>query len=107
MRIAAECTRQLQVSTMFDRRADLKLIRRCKLGEEAAFQAVLDRYRAALDGRFSPMLGKAERFGRADIESRGPVGMFNIESVSELERLEKIASELGVRARACLLAGTS
>jgi RNA polymerase sigma-70 factor (ECF subfamily) len=33
---------------MFDRRADLKLIRRCKLGEEAAFQEVLDRYRAAI-----------------------------------------------------------
>jgi RNA polymerase sigma factor (sigma-70 family) len=33
---------------MFDRRADLKLIRRCKLGEEAAFQAVLDRYRGAI-----------------------------------------------------------
>ena len=33
---------------MFDRRADLKLIRRCKLGEEAAFQEVLDRYRGAI-----------------------------------------------------------
>jgi RNA polymerase sigma-70 factor (ECF subfamily) len=33
---------------MFDRRADLKLIRRCKRGEEAAFQEVLTRYRAAI-----------------------------------------------------------
>lgn len=33
---------------MFDRHADLKLIRRCKRGEEAAFQAVLDRYRAPI-----------------------------------------------------------
>ena len=33
---------------MFDRRADLKLIRRCKLGEEAAFQEVLTRYRGAI-----------------------------------------------------------
>jgi diaminopimelate decarboxylase len=61
-----------------------------------------DEVRAALDGRFSPMLGKAERFGRSDLESRGPVGMFNIESVSELERLQKIAGELGIVARACI-----
>jgi RNA polymerase sigma-70 factor (ECF subfamily) len=33
---------------MFDRRADLKLIRRCKRGEEAAFQEVLQRYRSAV-----------------------------------------------------------
>ena len=33
---------------MFDRRADQKLIRRCKRGEEAAFQEVLQRYRAAV-----------------------------------------------------------
>ena len=33
---------------MFDRRADLKLIRRCKRGEEAAFQEVLARYRAPI-----------------------------------------------------------
>jgi RNA polymerase sigma-70 factor (ECF subfamily) len=33
---------------MFDRRADLKLIRRCKLGEEDAFREVLDRYRGAI-----------------------------------------------------------
>ncbi|MEZ4387591.1 MAG: sigma-70 family RNA polymerase sigma factor [Candidatus Krumholzibacteriia bacterium] len=33
---------------MFDRREDLKLIRRCKRGEEAAFQEVLARYRAPI-----------------------------------------------------------
>ena len=33
---------------MFDRRADQKLIRRCKRGEEAAFQAVLTRYRGPI-----------------------------------------------------------
>jgi RNA polymerase sigma factor (sigma-70 family) len=33
---------------MFDRRADLKIIRRCKRGEEAAFQEILARYRAPI-----------------------------------------------------------
>ena len=33
---------------MFDRRADLKLICRCKRGEEAAFQEVLARYKAPI-----------------------------------------------------------
>lgn len=33
---------------MFDKRADLRLIRRCKRGEEAAFQEVLDRYRTPI-----------------------------------------------------------
>lgn len=33
---------------MFDRHADLKLIQRCKRGEESAFKAVLDRYRAPI-----------------------------------------------------------
>ena len=62
----------------------------------------VDEVRAALDGRYSPMRGAAERFGRTDIESRGPVGMFNIESISELERLQTIASEVGVVAKACI-----
>jgi diaminopimelate decarboxylase len=61
-----------------------------------------DEVRAALDGRFSPMVGKAERFGRTGIEDRGPVGMFNIESVSELERLQAIATEVGIVATACV-----
>lgn len=33
---------------MFDRRADLKTIRRCKRGEEAAFQEILERYRTPI-----------------------------------------------------------
>jgi diaminopimelate decarboxylase len=73
--------------------------------EEIAFAGVgktAAEVRAALDGRFSPMVGKAERFGRNDIEHRGPVGMFNIESVSELERLQAIASEVGIVAKACI-----
>lgn len=33
---------------MFDRRSDLKLIRKCKRGEEAAFEALLNRYRGPI-----------------------------------------------------------
>jgi len=33
---------------MFDRRADLKVIRRCKRGEEAAFAQILERYRTPI-----------------------------------------------------------
>ena len=33
---------------MFDRHQDLKTIRRCKRGEEAAFAEILDRYRGAI-----------------------------------------------------------
>ncbi len=33
---------------MFDRRSDLKLIRKCKRGEEAAFAKLLNRYRGAI-----------------------------------------------------------
>jgi diaminopimelate decarboxylase len=72
---------------------------------EIAFAGVgktVDEVRAALDGRFSPLVGHAERFGRPDIEKRGPVGIFNVESVSELERLDAIASEIGITARACI-----
>ena len=58
--------------------------------------------RAALDGRFSPLLNDAARLGREDIENRGPVGLFNVESESELEVLATVAAELGVVARACL-----
>ncbi len=58
--------------------------------------------RAALDGRFSPLLDDAERLGARDIESRGPVGLFNVESESELEVLARVAAELGLVARACL-----
>ena len=58
--------------------------------------------RAALDGCFSLIGDDAERFGRPDVATRGPVGLFNAESASELERLERIAGELGVRARVCV-----
>jgi RNA polymerase sigma-70 factor (ECF subfamily) len=33
---------------MFDRRSDLKLIKKCKRGEEAAFELLLNRYRGAI-----------------------------------------------------------
>ncbi len=61
-----------------------------------------DEVRAALDGRFSPLAGRAEAFGRDDLLTRGPVGLFNVESASELERIAAIAAQLGVPARACL-----
>ena len=58
--------------------------------------------RAALDGRWSPLLDDAERLGGESIESRGPVGLFNVESESELEVLARVAAELGVVARVCI-----
>jgi diaminopimelate decarboxylase len=57
--------------------------------------------RAALDGRWSP-LDDAERLGGRNIDSRGPVGLFNVESESELEVLAGVAAELGVVARAAV-----
>ena len=61
-----------------------------------------DEQRAALGGRWSPLLEDAERLGGKDIEKRGPVGLFNVESESELEALARVAAELGVVARACV-----
>jgi diaminopimelate decarboxylase len=58
--------------------------------------------RAALDGRFSPLRDDAELLGRSGIETRGPVGLFNVESESELEVLARVAAELGLVARACI-----
>ncbi|MDX1998258.1 MAG: diaminopimelate decarboxylase [Thermoanaerobaculia bacterium] len=58
--------------------------------------------RAALDGRFSPMREAAERFGMADPAGRGPVGLLNVESESELRSIARIGAELGVRARAAV-----
>ncbi len=58
--------------------------------------------RAALDGRFSPAAGIEQRFGRGAARERGPVGLFNVESESELERIAEISHELGIRARACI-----
>ncbi len=58
--------------------------------------------RAALDGSLSPLLNDAERLGGRDIAGRGQVGLFNVESESELERLAVVAAELGQVAQACI-----
>jgi diaminopimelate decarboxylase len=58
--------------------------------------------RAALDGRSSPLRESAAAFGAADPADRGPVGLFNVESESELRAIAALAAELGVTARACL-----
>lgn len=61
-----------------------------------------DEIRAALDGRFSPLGADASRFGQPDVTRRGSVGLFNVESASELKRLAEVGGELGLRARVCL-----
>lgn len=58
--------------------------------------------RAALDGRFSPMRDAAARFGAPDPVGRGPVGVLNVESESELQSIARLARELGVVARLCV-----
>jgi diaminopimelate decarboxylase len=58
--------------------------------------------RAALDGRFSPIRGDAARFGAKDPVGRGPVGILNVESESELRSIARIARELRVRASLCV-----
>ena len=58
--------------------------------------------RAALDGRWSPLVDDAERLGGKKIAERGPVGLFNVESESELEVLARVAAELGVVAHSCI-----
>jgi len=58
--------------------------------------------RAALDGRASLLRGEAGLFGAPDPAGRGPVGLFNVESESELAAISRIAVELGVRARVCV-----
>jgi diaminopimelate decarboxylase len=58
--------------------------------------------RTALDGRFSPVRDEAARFGAPDPAARGPVGVLNVESESELRSIARIARELGVRARLCV-----
>lgn len=59
---------------------------------------------AALDGSRSPLAGSdiPAQFGAPPPETRGPVGLFNIESEQELARLDRIARELGVHARGAL-----
>ena len=69
--------------------------------EEIVFAGVAktdDEIRAALDGRYSPLAGHAERFGRTGLETRGAVGLFNVESASELARIADLATELGRKA---------
>jgi diaminopimelate decarboxylase len=61
-----------------------------------------DEIRSALDGRFSPLRQAAASFASPDPANRGPVGLFNVESESELRAVAELATELGVTARACL-----
>ena len=73
--------------------------------EEIVFAGVgktEDEQRAALDGRWSPLREDAVRLGGEAIDRRGPVGLFNVESESELEVLARLAEDLGVVARACI-----
>lgn len=58
-----------------------------------------DEIRAALDGRFSPLRADHTELGAPDPAGRGPVGVLNTESRSELERIASVAGELGIRAR--------
>lgn len=58
--------------------------------------------RAALDGRFSPLRDRAGELNAGDPAARGPVGVLNTESRSELERIAAVAAELGVRARVAI-----
>lgn len=64
---------------------------------EAEIAAALSGERSTLRG--SPVLAA---LGRGDIDARGPVGCFNCESEQELERVERLAAEIGVVARAAL-----
>ncbi len=61
-----------------------------------------DEIRLALDGRFGSAPELAARFGRSDPAGRGPVGLFNVESMSEAESIARVAGELGLRARGCV-----
>ncbi len=62
--------------------------------------------RAALDGTFSPLAMPERGLGRGGerhlppgLAQRGPVGLFNVESASELARIAALADTLGTRAR--------
>ena len=57
------------------------------------------RVRAALDGRYSPVRADAGKFGRPDPEGRGPVGIINIESESELARVAAEPNHTGLYVR--------
>jgi diaminopimelate decarboxylase len=58
--------------------------------------------RAALDGRFSSVREDVAQFGAPDPAARGPVGVLNVESESELLSIARLARELGVVARLCV-----
>lgn len=63
--------------------------------------------RGAFAGRFSPLVGEVAGFPfsertEEELARRGPVGLINAESASELERLAALARELGVVARVCV-----
>ncbi len=58
--------------------------------------------RAALDGRHSLLAPDFQHLATGSADERGPVGLFNIESQSELDRLTEIAAEVGQSARACV-----
>ena len=57
--------------------------------------------KAALDGRFH-LLGDMPGLTDRKVEERGPVGVLNAESTSELERIAHWGIELGVTPRVCL-----
>ena len=57
--------------------------------------------RSALDGRFHTLEG-VPGLSEREPENRGPVGILNAESTSELERIAYWGNELGVRPRVCL-----
>ncbi|MGB5295802.1 MAG: diaminopimelate decarboxylase [Thermoanaerobaculia bacterium] len=60
-----------------------------------------DEIRSALDGRFHTLEG-VPGLSEREPEKRGPVGILNAESTSELERIAHWGNELGVRPRVCL-----
>ncbi|HOX26588.1 MAG TPA: sigma-70 family RNA polymerase sigma factor [Candidatus Krumholzibacteria bacterium] len=67
---------------MFDRRADLKTIRRCKLGEEDAFQEILARYRA-------PIYNLCWRMTRNDEDARDLAQEIFIKTFTLLDRFDE------------------
>jgi diaminopimelate decarboxylase len=57
---------------------------------------------AALSGKHSLLDARTRGRHGEPASDRGPVGLFNIESIGECERIERIAAELGVVARGCI-----
>jgi RNA polymerase sigma factor (sigma-70 family) len=67
---------------MFDRRADLKLIRRCKRGDEEAFAQILERYRV-------PIYNLCYRMTRHPEDSRDLAQEIFIKVFSLLDRFDE------------------